>query len=108
VRYDTYTIELTGTMLTVFGDGRAVFSMDLFTCTQPSGRYNAMVNAHKAKGLHEGAQSALGRVLSELLDPILDEGGVHSGRHRLQLDRFNAEVANAFSRDASRYSEQTN
>jgi hypothetical protein len=103
MRHDKYTIQLTGTILTIYGDEQTVFSVDLLKCQQSSGRYNIMVEAHGAKWLHEGAQSALGRVLSELLIPILDDDGEHSGRHRLQVCRFNVQVARAFSTDASRY-----
>jgi len=106
MRYHAYKIELEGASLKVFGDRQCLFSIDLLRCIPPSGFYQVMAEVAKRNDIHEAAQSALSRAIGELLtDVFVDEE--RTGEKKLHLDRWNADVANAFHIDASRY-QQTN
>lgn len=107
MRYDKYTLDLTGTILSVFGDQQFLFAVDLLRCEPRSGMYRVMVDVAKRNDMHQGAQSALGRAIDALLVPVVvDEE--HTGEHRLRLDRWNADVAKRFHDEASMYINQPN
>jgi hypothetical protein len=108
VRHQNYNIELEGTSLKVCGDDRFLFSVDLLRCLPPSGCYQVFVEVAKRNDIHQGALSALGRAVDELLSPVF-ECEEPTGEYRLRLERWDADnVARRFNEEASLYINQPN
>jgi hypothetical protein len=103
MRHHNYSIELEGTRLKVYGDCQFLFSVDLLRCLPPSGCYQVFVEVAKRNDMHQGALSAFGRAVDELLVPVF-ECEEPTGEYRLRLERWDADnVAKRFSEEASMY-----
>jgi hypothetical protein len=110
MRHHNYKIELEGTSLKVYGDCQFLFAVDLLRCLAPGGNYQVSVEVAKRNDMHQGAKSAFGRAVDELLVPVF-ECEEPTGEHRLRLERWDADnVAKRFNEEASMYiaTNQTN
>lgn len=103
MRYHCYTFSLTDYTLSILGDGHKLAAVDLFRCTSMADVFDAMVDVAAVKEIPSGAQAAFGRAVNSLLQavPRVDVEDVQ--RFVPRVEKWNEQVAEKFSREASRY-----